>query len=356
MRLMQMLAGAPQGGAETFFVSLAAAFERARREGRADVSQLALIRRNEARARSLRDAGVETLELPFRGWFDISTGPRVSGQVEAFRPDVVLAYMNRAASWMPSGAFLKLARLGGYYDVKYYRRCDHLLCITEDIRRHTIAQGWPAEQAHTMPNFAAVDDHPAQPRAELDTPADVPLLLVPSRLHQAKGIDTMLRALQREPRAHLWIAGTGPQRPELESLADELGVSDRVRFLGWRSDRGALYRACDIVVFPSRYEPFGTVSLEAWAYGKPLVAADADGPAGLVRPEEDALLVPRDDAAALAAAVTRLIDGPELAARLVAAGSARYRREFTEEACVQRYLELFRRLLDARAPATEAAT
>jgi glycosyltransferase involved in cell wall biosynthesis len=199
-----------------------------------------------------------------------------------------------------------------------------------------------------MPNYATLDLVPPTPREPLDTPLDAPLLLALSRLHPAKGLDTLLQALAREPRAYLWIAGDGPLKDELPRQATELGVADRVRFLGWRDDRAALLEACDIVVFPSRYEPFGTVSLEAWGYKRPLVAAASDGPAGLVRDGEDALLVPIDDAAALARAITRVIDDADLAAHLVAQGAVRYEADFTEAACVQRYRTLFERLLAER--------
>lgn len=343
MRVMQMLAGAPQGGAETFFVSLATAM------CEAEIDQRIVIRRNRARAEALRAGGLDPLELSFGKWFDPMTASRLRRETARYRPDVVLAFMNRAASWMPAGPHLKLARLGGYYKIKYYRRCDHLLCITPAIRRHVIEQGWPEARAHYMPNFAERDAHPPQDRAALATPADAPVLLVASRLHEAKGLDVMLKALAQVPRAILWLAGEGPERGNLERLAGELGVGDRVRFLGWRADKGALFRAADVVVFPSRHEPFGTVSLEAWAYGKPLVAADASGPAGLVQPEVDALLVPREDADALAKAINRVLDETGLAARLVAHGRARHEAAFTKTACVRRYLDLFERLLAERA-------
>ncbi|MBK1698581.1 glycosyltransferase [Rhodovibrio salinarum] len=344
MRLLQTLSGAPQGGAETFFVSLASAFERARLAGTIDLTQRAVIRHNPERTAALRTAGVDTRELGFGGRLDLATRRGLKREVADFRPNVVLAYMNRAASWMPDGDFLKCARLGGYYDIKYYRRCDHLLCITAHIRQHMIQQGWPADRAHVLENFATVDDLPAAERSTHDTPADAPLLLVPSRLHVNKGLDVMLRALKREPRAYLWLAGSGPEQERLQDLARDLGVEDRVRFLGWRSDRGALFRAADIVVFPSRHEPFGTVSLEAWAYRRPLVAADASGPAGLVRNGEDALLVPREDDLALAEAITRVIDTPGFAGQLVEQGHARYLHDYTEAACVRRYMEMLGRL------------
>ena len=114
--------------------------------------------------------------------------------------------------------------------------------------------------------------------------------------------------------------------------------------MGSQVGTAPFYRADDVVAFPSRHEPFGTVSLEAWAYGKPLVCSDADGPAELVRPEQDAVLVPRDDVDALVAGLRRVIEDKALAARLAAAGSARHAAEFTRAICVQNYLALFDRL------------
>ena len=158
----------------------------------------------------------------------------------------------------------------------------------------------------------------------------------------------LLQALTIETRAYLWIAGDGPLRAELQTLARELGVAERVRFLGWRDDRDALFAAADICVFPSRYEPHGTVTMEAWGHRTPLVAAASKGPAAYVRDGEDGLLVPTDDAPALAAAIGRVIDQPALADRLTEGGWRRYRAEYTEEACVAGYLDLFERLLAER--------
>ena len=132
------------------------------------------------------------------------------------------------------------------------------------------------------------------------------MLLALSRLHEKKGLDVLLRALAELPGCVAWIAGDGPLEADLKALAARLGVADRVRFLGWRSDRGALLKAADICVLPSRWEPFGTVMLEAWAAGTPLVAAASQGPSALIEDGGNGLLVPVDDAPALAAAIRRL--------------------------------------------------
>jgi glycosyltransferase involved in cell wall biosynthesis len=124
------------------------------------------------------------------------------------------------------------------------------------------------------------------------------------RLHDAKAHDVTLNALARVSDAVLWIAGTGPLEGDLRQLAHDLGVAERVRWLGWRSDAGALYRAADLVVFPSRFEPLGNVVIQAWAYGKPVIAAEAAGPKALIRDGDDGLLVPINDDVALAEAIT----------------------------------------------------
>ena len=94
-------------------------------------------------------------------------------------------------------------------------------------------------------------------------------------------------------------------------------------------------------MLPSRWEPFGTVMLEAWAAERPLVAAASQGPSALIRDGENGLLVPIDDAGELAAAVRRLLDDAELRARLIRQGLADYDRGFTREAVTQRMLAVY---------------
>jgi glycosyltransferase involved in cell wall biosynthesis len=168
-------------------------------------------------------------------------------------------------------------------------------------------------------------------------------LLALGRLHRNKAFDVLLRALADIPDAHLWLAGEGPLAEPLRRLARELGVAARVGFLGWRDDAAALMAAADVLVCPSREEPFGNVIVEAWARRLPVVAAAAAGPKWLVAHEKTGLLVPVDDAAALASAVTRLLADRALAARLIDAGHAAYAAEFTERSVVAGYLALFER-------------
>src|SRR5258708_14680077 len=117
-------------------------------------------------------------------------------------------------------------------------------------------------------------------RAALDTPEDVPLALALGRLHSNKAFDVLIEALARAPGIHLWLAGEGPARAQLESRAARLAVSNRVRFLCWREDAPALLATADMLVCPSRHEPLGHVVVEAWAAGPPRGAAASAGPRG----------------------------------------------------------------------------
>lgn len=338
MRILSLLAGGANGGAETFFVTLANALAAAGEDSRA------VIRPNPPRRADLEAGGVPVSEAPFGTWLDFRTRPALRRAVAELRPDVVLSYMSRASAWMPDGDHAKVARLGGFYDLKYFRTCDHLICISEGIRRHVIAGGWPEDRCSMIANFAEPDASPAADRAALGVPEGAVVVFTPSRLHKVKGFDVLMRAAADLPQVYLWIAGSGPEEEALKALAAELGIAERTRFLGWRRDTGAFFRSCDIVCFPSLHEPFGTVTLEAWAYGKPLVASDADGPAEFVRDGEDGLVVPRGAVDPLRAALARVIEETGLAERMVAGGSARHAAEFTQAACVANYLALFRRL------------
>jgi glycosyltransferase involved in cell wall biosynthesis len=236
------------------------------------------------------------------------------------------------------GAWTSVGRLGGYYDLRHYQGCDHLVGNTRGIVAWLRARGWAAARTHYLPNFA--DDFGDTSRADI-APLRIPdghrLLLALGRLHTDKGFDTLLRALAVLPRATLAIAGSGPERQPLLDLAASLGVADRVRFLGWRDDPGQLLRAADLFVCSSRIEPLGNMVIEAWSAARPIVAVAAAGPAELVGHDADGLLVPLEDPAALAAAIASLLDDPARARALAAAGRRRYETEFTRAIVTARW-------------------
>lgn len=339
MKIAHIMAGAPIGGAEAFFERATISLH----QGEDQV--LPVIRRDAERAARLRAAGLRPVELAFGGALDLLTKPRLGRVLRDFKPDVVMAWMQRAARFTPQGSWTLIGRFGGYYDLKYFRHCDHLVANTHDLVRAITAQGWPAARVHYLPNFA--DDFSGAAPADLPAPSSTPKLLAMGRLHPNKGFDVLLRAMALLPRGHLYLAGAGPEDAALRALAAELGITDRVTFLGWRRDIGALLAAADIFICSSRHEPLGNIVLEAWSAAKPVIAAAAQGPVELIADGADGVLVPREDAPALAAAVGTLAENPLRAAELGAAGRARFATEFAEAPVMARW----RSLLAALAPA-----
>jgi glycosyltransferase involved in cell wall biosynthesis len=343
MRIAHIMAGAPDGGAELFYERMVMA------QAGTGETILPVIRTDAARAARLRASGLDPVQLRFGGSVDLLTRPRLARVLRAFQPDIAMTWMSRASMHAPRGPWVLIGRLGGYYDPKYYRACDHLVGNTHGIVGWLRSQGIPKNHTHYLPNF--VDDFastaPAD-RAAMGIPSDAPMLLGLGRLHRDKGFDIALRALAHVPGAHLAIAGSGPEEAALRVLAAELGVADRAHFLGWRRDAGALLAACDIFVCSSRGEPLGNMVLEAWSARRPVVALAALGPAELIEQDRTGIVTPLEDDAALAAALTRVLADPGLADGLANSGRERYERDFMQASVLTTWHHLFQQLIAAK--------
>ena len=341
MKVLQVMAGAEHGGAETMYSDSVQALHKA------GVEQMVV-----GRPSPLRDAlwaghGIPVRHARFpQPWIGWNTRRVIAAAIRDFRPDVCHFWMARAASYAPAGSRVpNIGWFGGPYDLKYYRNCQYFVGVTHELARHIVASGAPAAATACIHTFADLPPQPPVSRASLDTPEGVPVLLSLARLHHHKALDVLLKALVKVPGAWLWLAGEGPLRDELQALARTLGVADRVRWLGWRTDRAALLAASTLCTFPSRIEPFGTVMVEAWAAGVPLITAAAAGPKAYCRNEVNGLLVPTDDVDALVAAINRCLADPDLCRRLVAGGRDTYESTFTSEVLVRDMTAFYRKAI-----------
>lgn len=173
-------------------------------------------------------------------------------------------------------------------------------------------------------------------------------ILSVGRLGKMKGFDLLLRAFAAADLDHdvsLVIAGDGPERDALGTLANSLGVGDRVIFPGWLDAVEVSQTMANAlaVVVPSRIEAFGIVILEAWREGAPVITTSHGGAPEFVTDDEDGLIVDPTDTVALARALKRLSNDAELRSRLAAAGSARY-PQFTWRRVAALYAEMYRTL------------
>lgn len=217
--------------------------------------------------------------------------------------------------------------------------------------RDLAAQTLPGMEIQVIPNGIDLPD-PAPARSARPGPLKV---LFVGRLIPRKGIDHLLRgfaayALRTRPGSpaapaspRLAIAGSGPQREELQALAQRLEIAGQVDFLGAvpPEDMGALYRAADAFVLPSLEEGMSNALLEAVAYGLPVIVTDTGGTAELVG--GNGHVVPRGDGAAIGRALMDLEDDPARRSAM-AAGSRESAARFSWQAAAARYADLFRTL------------
>ena len=344
MRVLHVVAGAATGGAETFSLdAITALAERG-------IEQKVLCRPHRQTLARLAEASVPYETLAFRPAARLVGGPAaIRRAATAWGADLVHAWMSRAASFVPAGMPCPvIGWMGGYYNLKYFTTADYLIGVTPRIRDHIVEHGVAPQRAFVCHTFGTMPDAPAVSRSSLRVPQDALLLLTLSRLHPKKGIDTAIRALAQLPNAHLCVAGDGPEQAKYETLARELGLSERVHFLGWRNDRKALLEVCDICLLPSRYEPFGTVIAEAWSMRRPLVAASADGARQYVRDNENGAVFPIDDERALAQRIVQIAGDPAFAARLVEQGYRDYERRFSRDIVIDQLLDIYRTVIAAR--------
>jgi glycosyltransferase involved in cell wall biosynthesis len=188
----------------------------------------------------------------------------------------------------------------------------------------------------------------AEARAHLDLPDDGPIVSFVGKLVPRKGVDTLIEAMgilgrRRDGAPLLVAAGVGELREGLEARARELGVGDRVRFVGKvpHDDVGWWMSAGDVFVLPSLSEGLPTVVCEAMNCGLPVVATAVDGTPEIVRDGETGILIPTGDPPALAAALARILDEPEVAARMSAAALRIGQAEYTWAANARRMTEIY---------------
>lgn len=293
-------------------------------------------------------------------WLEL---PRLRRTVGRFRPDVIfvdavhhVAQVRQAALadgvpilWHAQTAVFTAA------EVPFIRQADHVVAVAPHVQDlvRALVPGMPVD---CIPN--AVDVARFRPgtdpglRRELAAGDDEPVVLYVGGLYASKGLADLLVAFARVrsavPRARLWIVGSGAEQDELERLAAELDVGDRVSFLGVRHDIERFYRAADLFCLPSHSEGLPLCVLEAMASGLPSVGSDVPGVAHLLD-GGCGVMAPVGDTATLADAIVDLLGSAPRRAALSRAARQRVLDGYRIETFVDRFDALLHRVV-GRAP------
>lgn len=237
------------------------------------------------------------------------------------------------------------------------RLVDVEVCVSSGVRDWLIAGGFSREKLAVIPNGVDADSfagRDASFKAQLGLSADTPLVTTIGRLHEQKGMAYFLRAaasIRRSlPRCHFLVVGRGPLEAELKALVKQFQLESHVSLLGFTDDVAAVLRATDVFVLASLWEGMPNVLLEAMAAAVPVVATRVEGVTDIVGDGKTGLLVMPQDVPAIASAVLRLLQDPDRARAMGAAGQERVRKHFSLDVMVRRHQELYARLLAGHRP------
>lgn len=249
------------------------------------------------------------------------------------------------------------------------RLADAVVVNAEAIRRRLIEQGYAAEKIHVIRNGLDMRRARAGAAASIDSEFGIPpgarVVLMLSRLNPQKGVEYLLEAAPRvlrcQPDAWFVVVGdvvmsrtvpglpqAGDYRRELEARARRLGIADRVVFTGVRTDVGAFLDRAEISVLPSLSEGLSNSILESMAAGLPVVATRVGGTPELIAHRHNGLLVPPQDASALADAICAVLGNRFLARRLGEQARRHVERDFSFERMYAETAQVYRRILAAK--------
>lgn len=271
--------------------------------------------------------GVRTLKS-FNEW-DLLAARRLRRIILDAGPAAVITIGRRATSLARlSSSGRPLVGVAQNYSLKPLVGLSHVLATTADLKRALTEAGQPAGRITVVPNMVRV---PPERQAPF-TVRDVPVIGALGRFVRKKGflelIDALARLRERGLAFTCRLAGDGPEMADLRRRIEQHGLGERIEFPGWVTDKRAFFDSLDVFCVPSLHEPFGIVVIEGLAHASAMVVSDAEGPSEIVSPEVDALMVPRGDPAALADALARLLEQPELRSRLAEAALAKARSTY----------------------------
>ena len=287
----------------------------------------------------LRIIGIKPVSFRNMGEWDPIAMLRMGFKLKDLAPDAVIAHTGRAFSLTRFILHKSCPLIGVAHNynkrVRRMKSASAVFATTHDLIRFAKECNVLEDRIYHIPNMVRCDALPL--RAPRNIP---PVIGSMGRFVKKKGFNVFIDALkilhERGYRFKAILGGEGDEEKRLHAQAETAGLGDILSFPGWIEDKKRFYTYIDIFCLPSLHEPFGIVLLEAFTHGTPVVATDSEGPRDIITPNFDALLVKKESASELAAAIAKLIDEPDTAATLATNAFVKTKTTYSIESVSER--------------------
>ena len=321
----------------------------------------------------LRAEGVAVRPLPLTHWFDVAQVRRLTSLLRDRGPGILHSHLPRdyytAATASLGCPVVNVGTRHQLHPIRvpwlkhpFLSRFHTMIAVSGAVRQGVLAGGFmPDQKVRTIPNGTPLPEGRLLGRPVRRGPLrqacgagpEDPLVGFVGRITPDKGLATAIRAVAQLADRHAGLrlcvvgqeSGRKGHAAALQGLAADLGMADRVHFLGYRTDADRAGRELDVQVVPSQAEPFGLVTIEAMAWGCPVVATRAGGSTEIVRDGVEGFLVEPGDWRRLAGRLDVLLDSPGLAAEMGRRGRRRVVRHYSLEGMLDRTELVYRQAL-----------
>ena len=380
IRVLQLTSSLGFYGAEQMIMTLITALDRESFDVR-----LATLEKKRVSSTAIvaaaRAAGFDAVTLPCRGWLDWGAIQELKSLVEEQRIEILHCHEPKSRlygaivskmtgvpivathhNWTGQNLRTRLVEL---IDAAVLHSCQRVVAVSSSVAESMRPVLISSSRIEVIPNGIDLSvfkdsQQNSELRASLGIPPGVPVIGAVGRLDIQKAHERLIEAARKLTDAGqdaiYLIVGEGVERPRLESLARNLGLSDRVLLPGYRSDIKPFLAIMDLFVLPSRREGTPMALLEAMAMRKPVVATAVGGVPDVLTDGIDGIMLPESGVGGLSDALLRLLRDPALALQMARSGRRRVENEFSSRRMASRYEDMYRRCLIARGHAAQYAT
>ncbi len=336
LKILNIIAGSKYGGAEIFFERLARSLEENK-----NIKQKIILRYDHDRFANLKKIIRDVEQIKMFNNINLLCHFKIERIIREFEPNIILTWMNRASSLLPYKKFkneVRVGRLGGYYKIKNYLKCDYLITNTQDIKNYVISQGWDDKKVEFIPNFVPEN------KVIMNKNKNNIKLVCMGRFHKNKAFEILIKAMSFLPSYELSIVGSGKLKNLYELLIKKYNLSDRVKIYNWCSDISEFLNESSILVCPSRHEPFGNIIVDGWAHKIPVVASNTGGQGKMIKHKHNGMKFEIDNVFDLTSKIKEIVSNSILKNKIIKNGYNTFKVNYSEDIIMKKYIGFFNKI------------